>query len=138
MVKAGMNDLQKCESPAVGRASELNEVKEQGASETPGLHETLRVAMVLEHLPIEAMPSSAVRRVAASTARQPRCSGANDGAPAVMDGDVEAKISAVHGQPPSAAGAGAAANGSTWRWIGWARPIQGSGRMQRTQSAKLG
>ena len=32
----------------------------------------------------------------------------------------------------------AAAKGSTSRWIGWARPIQGSGRMQRTQSAKLG
>ena len=30
------------------------------------------------------------------------------------------------------------ANGSTLRWIGWARPIQGSGRMQRTQSAKHG
>jgi hypothetical protein len=32
----------------------------------------------------------------------------------------------------------AAANGSTCLWIGCARPIHGSGRMQRTQSAKLG
>ena len=31
-----------------------------------------------------------------------------------------------------------AANGSTSRWIGCARPIQGSGRMHRTQSAKAG
>src|SRR5690606_20881737 len=31
-----------------------------------------------------------------------------------------------------------AANGSTSLWIGCARPIQGSGLMQRTQSAKLG
>src|ERR1700678_3386693 len=89
-----------------------------------------------EHVAIEAMPCFPPRRVPARERGQLLGGGANNGAPAVMDGDVEAEIGAVHGQAPPVVAA--VANGSTCLWIGCARPIHGSGRMQRTQSAKLG
>src|SRR5579883_415425 len=88
-----------------------------------------------EHLAIEAVARFAMRRVATLAPRQLARGGPDDGAPAVMGGDVKTQIGAVHDQgPPDAT----AAKGSTCLWIGCARPIQGSGRIQRTQSAKLG
>src|SRR5579872_5513620 len=108
----------------------------QSTSETPGSDEFLRLLMVGEHLPIETVTRGAMGRIGACVRRQFAGRGADDGAPSITDGNVEAEIGAVHRHPPPTDAV--AANGSTSLWIGCARPIQGSGRMQRAQSAKLG
>jgi hypothetical protein len=71
----------------------------------------LRRPMVGEHLAIEAMTRGTVRRTKPCAWRQLSRGGADDGSPAVMDGDVEAEIGAIHDHTPPAAAA--AANGST-------------------------
>ena len=63
---------------------------ERGTSETPGSNEALRLLVMREHLAIEAMPCFPPRRVPTRERGQLPGGGANDGAPAVMDGDVEA------------------------------------------------
>src|ERR1700720_1449961 len=52
--------------------------------------------MTREQLAIETMTRFAMRRVAARPRRQLLLGGANDRAPAIMDGDVEAQIGGVH------------------------------------------
>src|SRR3546814_1702236 len=57
----------------------------------------------------------------------------------VSDAHDEAPITRKFGRSGRRSGSSAViAKGSTLRWIGCARPIHGSGRMHRTQSAKPG
>ena len=63
---------------------------ERGTSETPGSDEALRLLVMRKHLAIEAMPCFPPRWVPARERGQLLGGGANDDAPAVMDGDIEA------------------------------------------------
>ncbi len=79
------------------------------------MDELLCLVVIHQHLSIEAMARFAMRRIAASLRRELPGRGADNGAPSVVDGDVEAQIGAVHDQAPPAA---VAAKGSTSLWIG--------------------
>lgn len=105
-------------------------------SEPPGRDDLLRLAVIGEHLAVERLACRAAVRVAQRLSCELARGGSHDRAPAVMDGDVERKIGGVPSRWLSI-GLGDAGV-STSRSMRRACPIQGSGRIAFTQSAKEG
>src|SRR6516165_4422563 len=107
----------------------------QGASELPGPHDDLFLAVIVEHLTVESVTSGPALRIPARSSGELARRRANHGSPTIVHGDVQAQIGAVHGQAPSAIEETSCSSSHAMRCV---RLIQGSGRMHLTQSANDG
>src|SRR5882724_1425492 len=69
----------------------------EGVSEPPGQHEILCLAVVIEHLAVEPLASRAMLGVAQRSSGELAGCRTNDRPPAIMHGEVETQVGAVHG-----------------------------------------